>query len=243
LSNANNAARRATASALVLAGSLWMGACTDWAAYDVDKAYDAVPVVATMRNSVIPDYQEQPRLPAPGSVPVAGGNGDVPAPYTNAQLDSVAPTLRNPLAGGTSQAALVRGQQVYTNNCSSCHGPTGAGDGPVVGAGKFPFAPPVNGGTAVGRSDGYLYAIVEAGRGLMPPYGERITHMDRWAVVEYVRALQRRAGATGTAQPNPGGAVGAPPPAQVQGQLPASARDSAAPLNAPAPAAQPQGPR
>jgi hypothetical protein len=113
----------------------------------------------------------------------------------------------------------------------------------VVGAGKFPFAPPVNGGTAVARSDGYLYAVVEAGRGLMPPYGERITHLDRWALVEYVRALQRNAGATGTARPNPGGAVGNPPPAQVQGQLPASARDTLAPLNAPAPAAQPQGPR
>ena len=228
-------------AALVLA--LGLGGCTDWAMYDVDKAYDAVPQVATMRSSVIPEYQEDPRNPAPGSVPVSAPNGDIPAPYLNSQLDSVAPTLRNPYAGGARQEVLVRGELVYTRNCSTCHGPAGAGDGPVVGGGKFPFAPPLNGGTAVARSDGYIYAVVEAGRGLMPPYGERITHMDRWAVVEYVRALQRRAGATGTAQPNPGGAVGATPPAQVQGQLPAAARDSAAPLNAPAPAAQPGGPR
>jgi mono/diheme cytochrome c family protein len=228
-------------AALVLA--LGLGGCTDWAMYDVDKAYDAVPQVATMRSSVIPEYQEDPRNPAPGSVPVASPNGDVPAPYLNNQLDSVAPTLRNPFAGTTRNDVLVRGELVYTRNCTVCHGPTGAGNGPVVGAGKFPFAPPVNGGTAVARSDGYIYAVVEAGRGLMPPYGERITHLDRWAVVEYVRALQRNAGATGTAQPNPGGATSAPPPAQVQGQLPASARDSQAPLNAPAPAAQPQGPR
>ncbi|HEX8212292.1 MAG TPA: cytochrome c [Longimicrobium sp.] len=231
--------KTAAFGALVLA----LAGCTDWAMYDVDKAYDAVPQVATMRRSVIPEYQEDPRNPAPGSVPVSSPNGDIPAPYLNSQLDSVAPTLRNPFAGTTRNDVLVRGELVYTRNCTVCHGATGAGDGPVVGGGKFPFAPPVNGGTAVARSDGYIYAIVEAGRGLMPPYGERITHMDRWAVVEYVRALQRRAGATGTAQPNPGGAVAAPPPAQVQGQLPASARDSAAPLNAPAPAAQPQGPR
>jgi len=231
--------KTAAFGALVLA----LAGCTDWAMYDVDKAYDAVPQVATMRSSVIPEYQEDPRNPAPGSVPVSSPNGDIPAPYLNSQLDSVAPTLRNPFAGTARNDVLVRGELVYTRNCTVCHGATGAGDGPVVGGGKFPFAPPVNGGTAVGRSDGYIYAVVEAGRGLMPPYGERITHMDRWAVVEYVRALQRRAGATGTAQPNPGGAVAAPPPAQVQGQLPASARDSAAPLNAPAPAAQPQGPR
>ncbi|HEY0036235.1 MAG TPA: cytochrome c [Longimicrobium sp.] len=231
---------RFAAGALALAA---LPACTDWAGYDIDKAYDAVPQVATMRESVVPDYQEYPRNPAPGSVPVANPNGDIPAPYLNSQLDSVAPTLRNPFAGAVPQEVLVRGELVYTRNCTTCHGPTGAGDGPVVGGGKFPYAPPLNGGSAVARSDGYIYAVVEAGRGQMPPYGERITHMDRWALVEYVRALQRRAGATGTAAPNPGGAVGAPPPAQVQGQLPAAARDSAAPLNAPAPAAQPQAPR
>jgi mono/diheme cytochrome c family protein len=224
-------------AALVLA--LGLGGCTDWAMYDVDKAYDAVPQVATMRSSVIPEYQEDPRNPAPGSVPVASPNGDVPAPYLNSQLDSVAPTLRNPFAGTPRNEVLVRGALVYTRNCTVCHGPTGAGNGPVVGAGKFPFAPPVNGGSAVARSDGYLYAVVEAGRGLMPPYGERITHLDRWAVVEYMRLLQRRAGAAGTAQPNPGGAVGAPPPAQTRGDLPAGTTDSIAPLNAPAPAAQP----
>lgn len=224
-------------AALLLA--LGLGGCTDWAMYDVDKAYDAVPQVATMRQGVIPEYQEDPRSPAPGSVPVSSPNGDGPAPYLNNQLDSVAPTLRNPFAGTTRTDVLVRGELVYTRNCTVCHGPTGAGNGPVVGPGKFPFAPPVNNAATAARSDGYLYAIVEAGRGLMPPYGERITHMDRWAVVEYVRALQRRAGA----QPTAGGAATAPPPAQVQGQLPAAARDSLAPLNAPAPAAQPQAPR
>jgi mono/diheme cytochrome c family protein len=241
--------KTAAAGALAL---LALTGCTDWAGYDIDRAYDAVPQVATMRESVIPDYQEYPRNPAPGSVPVANPLGDIPAPYLNNQLDSVAPTLNNPFAGTRRNDVLVRGELIYTRNCTTCHGPTGAGDGPVVrrakGAngtehGRFPYAPPINGGTSVQRSDGYIYAVVEAGRGLMPPYGERITHMDRWAVVEYVRALQRRAGATGTAQPNPGGAVGAPTPAQTVQELPAASRDSIAPLNAPAPAAQPQGPR
>lgn len=251
MSNVKQATLRAAAGALA-AGALALGGCTDWAGYDIDKSYDAVPQLATMRDGPVPEYQEQTRNPAPGSVPVANPMGDIPAPYQNNQLDSVAPTLRNPFAGTRRQDVLVRGELIYTRNCTTCHGPTGAGDGPVVkrakgpdGAehGRFPYAPPLNGGSSVARSDGYIYAVVEAGRGLMPPYGERITHMDRWAVVEYVRALQRRAGATGTAQPNPGGATGAPPPAGAVGELPAATRDSAAPLNAPAPAAQPSGPR
>ena len=247
MSNAEKGSLRRAAGALVL-GAWVLTGCTDWAGYDIDKAYDAVPQVATMRESVIPDYQEYPRSPAPGSVPIANPLGDVPAPYQNNQLDSVAATLRNPFAGQNRQDVLVRGELVYTRNCTVCHGPAGAGDGPVVRRakgkdgkeyGRFPYAPPLNGGSAVTRSDGYLYAVVEAGRGLMPPYGERITHLDRWAVVEYTRLLQRRAGAAGTAQPNPGGAVGAPPPAQTRGDLPAVTTDSIAPLNAPAPAAQP----
>jgi mono/diheme cytochrome c family protein len=45
-----------------------------------------------------------------------------------------------------------------------------------------------------GRSDGYIYAIIRAGRGLMPSYGPRMTHLERWATVSYVRQLQRAAG-------------------------------------------------
>ena len=41
-------------------------------------------------------------------------------------------------------------------------------------------------------SDGYLYSIIRYGRGLMPRYGDKVyRHEDRWAVVNYVRQLQR----------------------------------------------------
>jgi mono/diheme cytochrome c family protein len=47
----------------------------------------------------------------------------------------------------------------------------------------------------VARSDGYIYAIIRAGRGLMPAYGPRMSHLERWATVNYLRQLQRSAGA------------------------------------------------
>ena len=40
-----------------------------------------------------------------------------------------------------------------------------------------------------GRTDGYIFGMIRNGRGLMPPYN-RIEEMDRWDVVNYVRALQ-----------------------------------------------------
>jgi hypothetical protein len=44
----------------------------------------------------------------------------------------------------------------------------------------------------------------------MPPYGSRIPHLDRWAVVTYVRQLQGRSGASAAPAPpqaSPGGAA------------------------------------
>ena len=204
---AKTAARYAAAGALLFV----LPGCTDWAMYDVDVAQGKVPQLSTMRESVRPDPYEYLRHPADGTVPVSTPQGDVPAHYTQADLDAVAPTLLNPVQGDSR--ALARGQVMYDRACSVCHGALGAGDGQVVkqvtGAdgkqyGRFPYAPPLNGGTAVGRSDGYIYAVIDKGRGMMPSYGERITHLDRWAVVEYVRELQRRAGA------GPAATVGAP---------------------------------
>ena len=43
-------------------------------------------------------------------------------------------------------------------------------------------------------SDAYLYAMIRVGRGLMPEYGSRVTHFDRWHIVNYVRQLQAQAG-------------------------------------------------
>jgi hypothetical protein len=46
-----------------------------------------------------------------------------------------------------------------------------------------------------GRTDGYIFGMIRNGRGLMPPYN-RIEEMDRWDVVNYVRALQGIGGKT-----------------------------------------------
>ena len=55
------------------------------------------------------------------------------------------------------------------------------------------------------RTDGYIFGIMTVGRGLMPEYGSKIPAPERWYVVNYLRTLQRSAGA-----PAGAGAAGAP---------------------------------
>lgn len=183
----NGRSTKKFAATLAIAGVVMSG-CTDFAGYDLDYIIGSADVISTMRNTISYEAQDIALLPAEGSVAVAGPGVDSPAPFTATQLDSVAPTLSNPLPA--SEAVLARGEVVYNNQCSVCHGVQGAGDGSVVGAGRFPTAPSLVAGTAPGRSDGYLYGVIRVGRGLMPAYGERIDHEDRWAVVHYMRALQ-----------------------------------------------------
>ncbi len=187
-----------------------------------------VPWFAVLHESVAYDPYEVPRLPAAHTIPVASPAGDVPPPFTQAQLDSVGGTLSNPLTADAE--VLARGNVLFQRHCMACHGPQGLGNGPVVGEGKFPYAPSVISAQAAGYTDGYLYGIVRVGRGLMPSYGDRMPHLDRWAVVSYLRQLQRQGGEVAPALVQPVEAV----PESLTGQpetqvLPSEAADGMQP--------------
>jgi len=225
--------------------SLAAAGCTDWAGYDLDAAAGKVPDFSTMRHNVIPDPYGMVRLPPAHTIPVQSPMGDIPDHFTSDKLDSVAATLHNPYAGGADAAVLARGKQEFDNNCYVCHGPAGAGDGPVVQPataggktfGRFPGAPAINGAITAAKSDGYIYGVISAGRGLMPPYGFKLGNTDRWAVVEYVRSLQAATGAS----PARGGAAPATPAAQPPApQTTTTPPPAAPPAPAPAPAAPPR---
>jgi mono/diheme cytochrome c family protein len=190
-----------------------LSGCTDWAGYDLDTFWDKVPILSTMHRSVTYDPYEMPRLPAEHSVPFENPNGDIPGHFAQAQLDSVAATLHSPYTT-PDEAVLVRGKVVFDTQCTPCHGPEGAGNGPIIGPGKFPFALPLNGAATAGRSDGYIYGVMTVGRGLMPPYGEKITSLDRWAVVAYVRQLERQGGAAAAPAAAPATTPAPAPPAR-----------------------------
>ena len=174
---------RALALAFALAPS--MSGCTQ-----IEDAAASIPVFSFMRNSPSFDPYEAPR-PAPyGSVPYGSPAGESLGPTEASEdgLNALAGRITNPFTRGDTTALRV-GQVMFERHCGVCHGPQGKGNGPIIGQGKFPFAPDLTLPTTRGRSDGYVYAVIRAGRGLMPAYGPRTNHLERWAIVEYVRSL------------------------------------------------------
>jgi mono/diheme cytochrome c family protein len=155
-------------------------------------------------------------LPAPvGSVAFAYGNlpagenevnigqpdvgVDVP-PFT--QVDLGVPGVGGPAIQGlvnptdpADPASLARGEELYLRWCVVCHGPAGVGTGAYIAA-FHPVLPAYNlsGPVVAAYSDAYIYAMIRVGRGLMPEYGSRVSHFDRWHIVNYVRRLQAQAG-------------------------------------------------
>ncbi|MEX2283174.1 MAG: c-type cytochrome [Gemmatimonadota bacterium] len=175
-----------------------------------ENAMASIPVFSFLRDAPFFDPYESPRPAPPNSVPFSSPAGDVPGPIfsgplvTDVALTAFGATVQNPLAANDT-AALSRGKVMYDRHCMVCHGPQASGGGPIVGPGKFPpLVPNLMLPQTVNRSDGYLYGVIAAGRGLMPAYGPRMNHLERWATVNYLRQLQR------------GGAPAAPTAAPVQ---------------------------
>ena len=160
----------------------------------LDRAVGKVPWFTTMRDQAAVRPFEGPGrngapyfLPPQGSVPITGREDslDLTSPAGLKIIDA----KRNPFAA--TDSSLARGHAIYDEYCVVCHGPSGLGDGTV--SGKMGFVPNLTMDLTKQRSDGYLYAILRHGRGIMPRYGDKIRDpRDRWNVVNYVRRLQGR---------------------------------------------------
>ena len=156
------------------------------------------PLLAPMKY-----MQDQPRLnaqkasnffkdghgmqpPVPGTVargylPTATGTQDASA------------TLVNPLP--RTKEVFAQGRKVYTNRCEVCHGALANGAGSLTAAYG---AKPANLQAQQFRDypDGKIYWAIVNGKNAMPAHAAYLTEPQRWAVVHYVRALQRAQNAT-----------------------------------------------
>lgn len=101
------------------------------------------------------------------------------------------------------QGLLERGRNRYDIYCAPCHGYDGRGQGMVptrvaAGGGNWQArnlveAPQAGGagGVVVQMPNGQLFNTISNGYNTMAGYAAQIPHADRWAIVAYVRALQR----------------------------------------------------
>jgi mono/diheme cytochrome c family protein len=89
---------------------------------------------------------------------------------------------------------LRRGQERFDIYCEPCHSPLGDGDGMVARRG-FPHPPSYHIARLRNAPDRHFYDVMTDGYGIMYSYADRVTPEDRWAIVAYIRALQRSQGA------------------------------------------------
>jgi hypothetical protein len=122
------------------------------------------------------------RPPVEGTV----ARGFMPYPYKG-KPEEAGTNLVDPLL--PTKEVLGRGQQKFLTYCSPCHGNFGQGDSRLQG--QFPNPPTLMSDKVLNWPDGSIYHIITEGQNVMPSYASQIPRDDRWAIIQYIRALQR----------------------------------------------------
>ena len=155
-------------------GTFWpLFGMHDDPAFEDQQAQDSLPE----------SHPEGMRYPAPKTV-----SREHRATAASADAER-AETLHNPVP--INEQTLRFGKIKYEKTCAVCHGKSGEGDGPV--ARQIPTVRDISSATARAQdfSDGRIYRIISHGINTMWSYKSQLKPMERWAVVNYVRALQR----------------------------------------------------
>jgi mono/diheme cytochrome c family protein len=136
------------------------------------------------------------RPPVPGTVPIGGLKEDQ-AFFTGKGEDGLF-VATIPMT--VDQALVERGRQRSTIYCQPCHDARGDGKGILFQRGNVPTAS-FHLEKILKYPDGQIFDVITNGTGLMAGYKWPIPPADRWAIVAYVRELQRQRLASAPAAP------------------------------------------
>jgi hypothetical protein len=150
-------------------------------------------------------HQENSRAFAPSRQFANDSSARTPPPHT---VSRTAPAPGDVLSTGLRDGHWItgfpialtpgfvrRGGDRYDIFCSDCHGVDGAGLGIVVARG-FPMPASFDEAKMRQEPSGALFAAISHGSGAMYGFADRINLRDRWAIVAYIRALQKSRNAT-----------------------------------------------
>ncbi len=90
---------------------------------------------------------------------------------------------------------LNHGRERYDIYCAPCHSRVGDGRGIMVTRGYVP-PPTFHSDRIRGMADGEIFDVITNGVRNMPSYRHQVNPRDRWAIIIYLRALQRSRDAT-----------------------------------------------
>ncbi|HVF29954.1 MAG TPA: cytochrome c [Pyrinomonadaceae bacterium] len=126
--------------------------------------------------------------------------GKIDNPNPNAQVETTTDASGNTLVSSfpndidefpipVTKELIDRGQERYNIYCIVCHGPVGSGDGMIVRRG-FPQPPTYHDDRLRNAPVGHYFDVMTNGWGKMNSYADKLSAVDRWAVVAYIRTLQ-----------------------------------------------------
>ncbi|HLG94287.1 MAG TPA: cytochrome c [candidate division Zixibacteria bacterium] len=150
------------------------------------KSKPMLEYMPNMAHSPAVKAQERPMfLPVAGTVP-----RDWEAyPYGVGDTLKAAAELSNPMP--MTMDVLEAGRKSFNTFCIVCHGAKGDGKGYIIP--KFPQPPSLLTDRVANWPDGRIFHVISRGQQTMPNYASQLDPAQRWAVVNYVRVLQRSA--------------------------------------------------
>jgi mono/diheme cytochrome c family protein len=153
----------------------------------INPSMDDQPKVLSQTSSDFFFNGSSMREPVPGTVAIDGLKEDT-AFFTGKAADG---QFVATIPATVDDALLERGRQRYTIYCQPCHDARGDGKGILFQRGNVPTAS-FNDDKIRKYPDGQIFDVMTNGMGLMPSYRWPIPPADRWAIIAYIRDLERR---------------------------------------------------
>jgi mono/diheme cytochrome c family protein len=172
-------------SALVSLTSCARGCTSSRPPIHINPSMDDQPKVLPQTASTFFYDGASMRRPVPGTVPIGGLKEDAVLTGKGADGNFVA---TGPVT--VNAALLERGRQRYEIYCRPCHDARGDGKGILFQRGNVPTAS-FHQEKILKYPDGQIFDVITNGMGLMPAYRWPIPPADRWAIIAYVRELER----------------------------------------------------
>lgn len=89
----------------------------------------------------------------------------------------------------TNEKDIAKGKKIYQKICWTCHGVTGAGDGPG-GAALKPLPTDLRSAQIQSLSNEELFKKISVGKGSMPAYEDMLSETQRMQLVKYIKTIQ-----------------------------------------------------
>jgi len=176
---------------LVLCSALTLLACqqgkpSELPPIHINPNMDLQPKYKPFRESFFFEDHSAMRMPVAGTVAIGSLKED-PRYFTGRETDGKL-LKKSPIP--VTLELMKRGQERFNIYCSPCHSRVGDGNGMVVQRGML-RPPSFHDPRLVAIEDGHFFDVMSNGIRNMPSYRHQIPVADRWAIVAYVRALQR----------------------------------------------------